>query len=65
MSSGARELVAGNLAGPVVRDVVAGRAVVAGLPVMVVRIEATVPLLGLLGPTSMTVEGHALQEGWS
>jgi Flp pilus assembly pilin Flp len=61
----ARELVAGNLAGPVVRDVVAGRTVVAGLPVMVVRIEATVPLLGLLGATSMTVEGHALQEGWS
>jgi Flp pilus assembly protein TadG len=61
----ARELVAGNLAGSVVRDVVAGPAVVGGLRVMVVRIEATVPLVGLLGPASMTVEGHAVQEGWS
>lgn len=60
----ARELLADNVAGSVVREVTAGRTVIDGLPVMVVRIDATVPLVGLLGPEALTVEGHALQEGW-
>jgi Flp pilus assembly protein TadG len=59
----ARALVADNVAGSVVRRVTAGSVTVSGLPVMAVRIEAVLPLLGLLGPTTMTVEGHALQEG--
>lgn len=58
-----RALLAQNVAGPVVRDVTARRAVVGGLPVMAVRITADLSLVGLLGPQSMTVEGHALQEG--
>jgi Flp pilus assembly protein TadG len=61
----ARELLADNVAGSVVRDVSAARSLIDGLPVMVVRIDATVPLVGLLGPAVMTVEGHALQEGWT
>lgn len=61
----ARELLAGNVAGSVVREVSAARSVIDGLPVMVVRIDAAVPLVGLLGPEALTVEGHALQEGWS
>ena len=61
----AREVLADNIAGSVVRDVSAVRAVIDGLPVMVVRIDAVVPLVGLLGPAALTVEGHALQEGWS
>jgi Flp pilus assembly protein TadG len=61
----AREVLAANIASSVVRDVRATRAVIDGLPVMVVRIDAAVPLVGLLGPEAMTVEGHALQEGWS
>ena len=60
-----RELLADNIAGSVVREVQAARSVVDGLPVMVVRIDAAVPLVGLLGPEALTVEGHALQEGWS
>ncbi len=61
----ARDVLADNIAGSVVRDVSAGRSVIDGLPVMVVRIDAVVPLVGLLGPATLTVEGHALQEGWS
>jgi Flp pilus assembly protein TadG len=61
----AREVLDDTVAGSVVRDVSATRSVIDGLPVMVVRIDAAMPLLGLLGPTALTVEGHALQEGWS
>jgi hypothetical protein len=57
-----RALLAQNIAGAVVSDVTARRAVVGGLPVIAVRISADLPLVGLLGPRSMTVEGHALQE---
>lgn len=59
----ARSLMAQNFAGSVVRRVEAGPATVDGLAVMTVRIDATLPLVGLLGPTTMTVVGHALQEG--
>lgn len=61
----ARDVLADTVAGSVVRDVSAARSIVGGLPVMVVRVDAAVPLIGLLGPTLLTVEGHALQEGWS
>jgi Flp pilus assembly protein TadG len=61
----AREVLAENVAGSLVRDVSAARSVIDGLPVMVVRIDAAVPLVGLLGPEALTVEGHALEEGWS
>lgn len=60
----AREILADTVAGSVVRDVSAGRSVVDGLPVMVVRVDASVPLVGLLGPEALSVEGHALREGW-
>jgi len=58
----ARTLLSQNVAASVVRQVSAVRATVHGLPVMAVRIEATLPLVGLLGPSTMTVVGHALQE---
>jgi Flp pilus assembly protein TadG len=57
-----RALLEQNLAGTVVRAIAAGPATVDGLPVMAVRVEAELPLLGLLGTTSMSVEGHALRE---
>ena len=69
-SAGAAErrvqsLVAGTIAGATVRDVDTRTATLDGLPVVEVRIEATLPLLGLLGPAVLEVDGHALREGWS
>ena len=58
----ARAVLAQNVAASVVRGITARRATVDSLPVMVVQIEATLPVVGLLGPTAMTVVGHALQE---
>lgn len=60
-----RSLVDGTLAGATVRDVAARRSVVGGLPVIEVRIDARLPMLGLLGPAALVVDGHALREGWS
>lgn len=59
-----RALLEQNLAGSVVRDVSARSTIVDGLPVVAIRIEARLPVAGLLGPDVLTVEGHALQEGW-
>jgi hypothetical protein len=59
-----RKLLDDGLAGSVVRDVSARAVVTGGLPVMAVRIDAVLPLLGLLGPQALTVEGHAVREGW-
>jgi Flp pilus assembly protein TadG len=59
----ARALAATGVAAGVVGDVTAERTVVDGLPVVTVRITADLPLVGLLGPEAMTVEGHALSEG--
>lgn len=56
-------LLAGSLAGSVVRDVTARPSGDAGLAVMVVRVEARLPLAGLLTPAELVVEGRALREG--
>ncbi len=58
-------LLADTLSGDVVRDVGARADRVGTLAVMVVRIEAVLPLVGLLGPDTLTVEGRAVQEGWT
>ena len=57
-----RALLEQNVAGAAVDEVSARRTVVGGLPVMAVRIEARLPLAGLLGPAILSVEGHALRE---
>lgn len=57
------DLLAGSLAGSVVRDVTARPSSEAGLSLMVVRVEARLPLAGLLAPTELVVEGRALREG--
>ena len=54
-----------TVAGSAIRAVQVRRAVADGLSVVEVRIEAVLPLLGLLGPTSLDVAGHALREEWS
>lgn len=59
----ARDLLAQNIAGSIVTGVSAERTSISGLAVIAIRINATLPLVGLLGPSGMTVVGHALQEG--
>lgn len=58
----ARQLLAQNIAQSVVTNVTATRISEQGVPMMAVRIQARLPLVGLLGPTSLTVVGHALEE---
>lgn len=58
-------LVEGTLADSVVRDITAQEASLGAIDVMVVRVEATLPLVGLLGPAALAVEGRALKEGWT
>ena len=60
----ARELIASALAPGFADDVRAETTVVDGLPVVRVEVTAPLPLVGLLGPSgTLTVDGHALQEG--
>lgn len=58
----ARELMADNLAGDVVTAVSTRYERREGLPVATVRIDGRIPLLGLLGPQGLSVEGSALRE---
>ena len=57
-----RAVLGGNVAGEVVEQVTVQRELHDGVLVVLVRVRAKLPLLGLLGPTLMEVEGHALQE---
>ncbi|HBJ72776.1 MAG TPA: pilus assembly protein TadE [Actinobacteria bacterium] len=57
-----RELLDGNLAASLVTSIRATRVVEHGIVMTRVQIEARLPLLGMLGPASMNVTGHALQE---
>lgn len=57
-----RELLDGNFAGGVVTSVHATRVVEHGLLVTQVQIQARLPLVGMLGPETMQITGHALQE---
>lgn len=58
-----QDLVAQSLSPSYARDVTADYAVVDGLPTVVVRVRAPLPLLGLVGPGGdLVVEGHALAE---
>ena len=59
----ATQLAQQNVGGAIVQDVNAHRDVIDGMPVLTVRIDADVPLIGMLGPTQIHVEGHALIEG--
>ena len=58
----ARDLVAGTLAADVVDAVLVRREVQHGLSVLTVSIQARLPLVGLLGPSALTVSGRALAE---
>ena len=57
-----RELLDGNLSANVVTGVHATRVVENGVVMTRIEIEARLPLVGMLGPASMRIVGHALQE---
>ena len=57
-----RMLLGQTMAGAAVRSVTAQRDVRDGLLVVTVDVEANLPLVGLLGPTVLRIDGHALAE---
>jgi len=63
-ASRAAALITQDLSAGYARDVTAGVENVGGLPTVVVRVRAPLPVLGLLGVGRVvTVTGHALAEG--
>jgi len=57
-----RAILSDALGGDTATSIDADRTVVGGVPVMRVRITARLPLVGLMGPTAVSVEGHAMVE---
>ena len=57
-----RGVLANQLAGGVVTDVSTGRLLRSGVAFQYVQVRARLPLVGLLGPASLVVTGHALLE---
>ncbi len=57
-----RLLVTRSLSGSYAREVRAGTETIGGVEVVVVRIHAPVPVIGLLGPRSLDVAGRAFAE---
>lgn len=57
-----RRLIRSALADSFADHVTGGTETVDGVATVVVRVEARLPLLGLLGPRAITVRGHALAE---
>jgi Flp pilus assembly protein TadG len=57
-----RDALASTLADGVVESVTARRRTVGGVATIELEIRARLPLVGLLGPTSLVVQGHAVAE---
>ncbi len=58
-----RRLIRESLADTFASDVTSGLETVQGVPTVYVRVEATLPVIGLLGPSrGIVVRGHALDE---
>lgn len=58
----AREILTTVIGGGAATSVSASRARVDDVPVIRVRVTARLPLLGMLGPETLVVQGHALVE---
>jgi Flp pilus assembly protein TadG len=58
----AEAIIAETIASASVDSIDVRREVRGGVPVVALDIDARLPLLGLLGPTVIHVEGHSLQE---
>ena len=57
-----RAVLEGNMAAEAVESIDVQRELHDGVLVVRVQVRTRLPLLGMLGPTSMQVDGHALQE---
>ena len=57
-----REVLAGNLAESTIESVEVGTLLDSGIGYTEVTIRARLPLIGLLGPSMMSVRGRAIQE---
>lgn len=57
-----RDVLDDALGGDAAQDVVASRTRLEGVEVVRVLVTARLPLIGTLGPTALTVEGHAIAE---
>lgn len=57
-----REVLLANIAGTTVSNVVASRTILEGIPMIAVEVNAEMPLLGVYGPTTMSLTGHAYVE---
>jgi hypothetical protein len=57
-----RAVLAANIAGAAVSEVIATETSVGATPMIAVTVAAELPLLGLYGPTTMTLTGHAFKE---
>jgi hypothetical protein len=57
-----RDVLADALGGDAAEDIEASRTRIDGVDVVRVRVTARLPLIGTLGPTALTVEGHAIEE---
>lgn len=57
-----RDVLADALGGDAAERIAADRVRIDGVPVVRVSITSRLPLIGLLGPSTLTVQGHAMQE---
>ena len=57
-----RGLIASSLADGLADDVTAGTRTVDGVQVVVVTVRAPLPVVGLAGPRTLGVSGHAVDE---
>lgn len=57
-----RGVLSANIAGATVSNVQASRTQIDGIPMIAVNVDAELPLLGVFGPTTMTLTGHAFVE---
>lgn len=58
-----RRLIRDSLADSFADDVTSGTELVDGVPTVYVRVDARLPVIGLLGPSrGISVQGHALEE---
>jgi hypothetical protein len=55
-------LIRSSLSDDLARDVTARTEVVDGVPTVVVTVRAPLPLLGLVGPRTLSLDGHAVDE---